>query len=897
MASNESLDTLPPSAKLALLHAQAAATTTETVTTTTTTSVSVSSVTATTTEEDKFVPSPDDPVVMDNSHFEPLISGDFPTPIGKKPANVTPLKKEVGKKNLDLNSEAAFPSLSASPRPPTVSSGWSANAASRLKSPATASASRNRPMAPPATGKKASGPSVTDVLELPANQQIANLPNKPLGFKSSADVIQQVINRTGTNIIASTNRSGTTTFLIQGAPADVARARKELVAGLVVKRTVEIGVPASTRRFIIGAKGANLKQIEAKSSTRINFPRKEEDDFNEEDPEEMVSVTIMGDAAGIKIAKEEIEKIVGEKTAKQTVKVDQFDAKHYLFLAGPQNSNIRKLEEEFNVKIHIPTVTIEGDAKRDTPITITGDKEKVQATKQALEKIYTAFEGVQNTISIAIPKRQHKYLHGKNGETLREIFNESGCTVELPAHDDSSENVIVRGPDAKLLEGLAVVIAKSRSVYVGVLDLASFYNSQGKDALVYARYALRYLLDKKTFRDIENDHNVQISVPSEEDLEKTVSIEIISKDEKSAAVAQLAVTNAVRKLTATHFLIVRVDAYLHQHIINAHRARLGRAQEAHKVKFIFPDEKKESSDVLIVYEGDDEKSADALTAASTALAGIVSDSSDYVSKTLSIPDKYHDLIRGPKGTTLNAILGADSEVSVRFGDKDTIKLRGLSKAVNEAVSAISKIYEQAQNDQDFAKPYSSEFFIPANFSAHVIGKSGIHINKLKEDLGVKIDIGENKSEEKTKNKKNTSPVKVTIHGIKTNVEAAKGRINSQIASLADQVTLSIKVPQDFHRYLIGPNGRYVKKLEDKYNVFIKFPKTNRGDESPSGNPDEIIVRGGKKGANAAKEELVELYEYEKEEQEKRKERELKQKQYEEKKKAEEKAAKESSSKQ
>ena len=79
------------------------------------------------------------------------------------------------------------------------------------------------------------------------------------------------------------------------------------------QRTVEIGVPASTRRFIIGAKGANLKQIEAKSSTRINFPRKEEDDFNEEDPEEMVSVTIMGDAAGIKIAKEEIEKIVGEK--------------------------------------------------------------------------------------------------------------------------------------------------------------------------------------------------------------------------------------------------------------------------------------------------------------------------------------------------------------------------------------------------------------------------------------------------------------------------------------------------------------------------------------------------------------------------------------------------------
>jgi rRNA processing protein Krr1/Pno1 len=74
-------------------------------------------------------------------------------------------------------------------------------------------------------------------------------------------------------------------------------------------------VPSSTRRFIIGAKGATLKQIETKSNTRVNFPRKDDEDFayNEENPDELVIVTIMGDAAGIRIAKEEIEKIVGEK--------------------------------------------------------------------------------------------------------------------------------------------------------------------------------------------------------------------------------------------------------------------------------------------------------------------------------------------------------------------------------------------------------------------------------------------------------------------------------------------------------------------------------------------------------------------------------------------------------
>lgn len=221
MTSNESLDSLPPSAQLALLHAQAA---------------NPASSTPALVEQDLFVPSPDDPVVvMDNSTYEPLIAGDFPTPIGK-PITPTPKKEVATKKKLDLSSESAFPSLSASPRAPVQNGGWSSAASSRVKAPQT-TATRTRPMAPASgnSGKKSSATQVTDVLELPANQQISNMATKPLGFKSSADVIQQVINKTGTNIIASTNRSGTTTFLIQGAPTEVARAKRELVAGLVVK--------------------------------------------------------------------------------------------------------------------------------------------------------------------------------------------------------------------------------------------------------------------------------------------------------------------------------------------------------------------------------------------------------------------------------------------------------------------------------------------------------------------------------------------------------------------------------------------------------------------------------------------------------------------------------------
>jgi rRNA processing protein Krr1/Pno1 len=74
-----------------------------------------------------------------------------------------------------------------------------------------------------------------------------------------------------------------------------------------------MAVPASVRRFIIGTKGKTLQQIEQVSSTRINIPPRKDDEVLDEESDESVNLTIVGDVAGIKIAKAEIEKIVSEK--------------------------------------------------------------------------------------------------------------------------------------------------------------------------------------------------------------------------------------------------------------------------------------------------------------------------------------------------------------------------------------------------------------------------------------------------------------------------------------------------------------------------------------------------------------------------------------------------------
>lgn len=75
---------------------------------------------------------------------------------------------------------------------------------------------------------------------------------------------------------------------------------------------------------------------------------------------------------------------------------------------------------------------------------------------------------------------------------------------------------------------------------------------------------------------------------------------------------------------------------------------------------------------------------------------------------------------------------------------------------------------------------------------------------------------------------------------------------------ADEVTLTLPLPASLERgTLIGKQGAYTKRLEATYDVRINFPK-------PDDASTDITIRGGQKGASAAKKELVDLIEFTKE---------------------------------
>lgn len=90
--------------------------------------------------------------------------------------------------------------------------------------------------------------------------------------------------------------------------------------------------------------------------------------------------------------------------------------------------------------------------------------------------------------------------------------------------------------------------------------------------------------------------------------------------------------------------------------------------------------------------------------------------------------------------------------------------------------------------------------------------------------------------------------------------------------LEDEATHILKVKPQYHRDLIGAGGKQVERLQDRYGVRINFPRRAQNDEDagegssqknvrPSQNPDEVIVRGPRKGADEARDEVLSLLQY------------------------------------
>lgn len=206
-----------------------------------------------------------------------------------------------------------------------------------------------------------------------------------------------------------------------------------------------------------------------------------------------------------------------------------------------------------------------------------------------------------------------------------------------------------------------------------------------------------------------------------------------------------------------------------------------------------------------------------------------------------------------------------SQIPVRVSALGTtVTLRGPTSSVQSLADKVNAWVEQEKSDEK-ERGYTLEFYFPQKFANHLIGKQGSNIKELREKYDVEIHVSKDG--------------KVELQGPKAKAEIAKSHILSLGKQLADEATEWLKIDPKFHRELIGSKGNQINRLQERYKVLIFFPRTeknatekNAGDDEhkadapstagkPRQAPDEVMIRGPKRGVEQAKEELWNLYQF------------------------------------
>jgi hypothetical protein len=186
---------------------------------------------------------------------------------------------------------------------------------------------------------------------------------------------------------------------------------------------------------------------------------------------------------------------------------------------------------------------------------------------------------------------------------------------------------------------------------------------------------------------------------------------------------------------------------------------------------------------------------------------LASTTADIAEQSLNIPRKYHKIIIGPNRTTLNALIGDQSDrtsgtrIQVYVGGKsrdpekqdDVVIVRGPSADVARVVKNISDHVAEAKHTE-FITSHVEEFTIPEAYSKNVIGKGGKRIQELRERFGVSIKVDEGK---------------VYLQGVKKNAEEAKKSILQIVNELKDDTIHRLHIRNEHHGHLIGEKGTCV----------------------------------------------------------------------------------------
>lgn len=766
------------------------------------------------------------------------------------PAGATPSTSlELGgsPKTPSVTDESAFPTLGGKKASFSASSSWGPlmkTGAHGANGGHSDPAPESKRAVPVAAGKFKSS-TIQEAFSLDVEDQLN------VARTEFIKILTHIRTATDTNIECTTSQhTKKRTFLITGKPAHVRDAKRMVIKRLTKPVKISFDIPAKVRSRVIGQQGRTLKPIIADNDVKIDIGNPHEVDGV--DPDDIyslvVSVSIEGDVEGCKHAKARILAIVKDETKELSVRLP-VDEPLKPFVAQAIAPTVSKFS---SLDISAPIYS-----SPSSSVTLVGDRDLVLEAKQDIIDTLEALAPQISTQEVPIPKLKHQFL------PIDDVLRAFNVLIQLPHDGQGSVKFVGKKKDIPKAQEMA---RATTSLYkVEALDMAKAHNGN----LTHVKAVATLLKQNGTFDRIGQENDVLLNVPEVSQLADpattSVPIEIVVKNDqaentKSAKKAIVANVNSISPSSTK--VISDIDSFLMPQV----HETIHQVAEKNNVSFVILGSTITLFNVLNELEDFDfVDTNEAFSEVDAALNKLRELQKDLATEVLKVPSATQREIAGPRNTTLKLVTDAAdaNSVEVRLhsnangGSPDEVLIRGVATQVAIVKDLVNAVLHDAEEHGD---SYSSNAVVASSVLSRLIGKNGANMTSLREKYGVKINVPEHESESQ-------SQTAITITGPKFNVEECKKDMIETSKKWADETVKRLTIESKFHRRLIGANGVYITRLQDKYNVKIRFPSAESFASTFSDAPkhkDEVTVKGPSRGVAKAAEELEEFYQFQKE---------------------------------
>ncbi|XP_069948284.1 vigilin isoform X2 [Cherax quadricarinatus] len=644
--------------------------------------------------------------------------------------------------------------------------------------------------------------------------------------------IAEILQETGVSVEMPPTESTTETITLRG-PQDKLGQALTLVyakANSVVQADVE--APTWLHKFIIGRKGANIRQItQDLPKVHVEFTDKQGGIKLEGPPEE------------VEAAREKLESMIAEMQSKLCFDQITVDPKFYKHIIGKSGSNINRIRNDTGVLINI------SEADGSNLIRLEGSPDGVSQAKKELEELVAKMENEKER-DIIIDQRFHRTIIGTKGDKIKEIrdsFNQ--VQISFPDPGEQSDIVKIRGPKDDV-DQCYMFLKK-------MLKELNETNYQVKVSIF--RQFHKFIIGKggANINKIREETGTRIELPSEGQNSDEI---IITGKKENCEKARERIQKIQEELASIVEVDIIIPAKFHNSMIGAGGKLIQSvSEECGGVSIKFPPPEKTSDKVTIRGPKEDVHKAKQMLVDLSNEKQLASYTAEVRAK-----QQHHRFLIGRSGANIRKIRDATGARIIfptdKDEDKELITIIGKKDAIAKAKAQLEATIKELELIVE------DTMTVDPKHHRHFVSRRGEVLRQIGDQYGgVTVSFP----------RSGVQGDKVTLKGAKECVEGAKARIQEIVNDLEEKVNLEVIIPQKYHRTVMGARGSKVQALTTEFEVQIKFPEKDSGylangddsqgqlngevNEEAAVRPQDIVrITGKKDRCEAARDALLNL---------------------------------------